>query len=578
MDVDAGRGLPHRLEHVQVVVPVEARVDAPLQAHLGRALRLGLGDAPGDLVELQQVRRAAEVQRERALGEGAEAALERADVGVVDVSVADEGDGVAHHLPAQVVGHLGHHADLGPAGTEEGHDLRRPHLLAEAHAGQDLGHGTVPVGDVPGPRPPHQHRRGGSAARAPRGVAGQPLGIGSVEHAEAQGRVQPALGVERERWVDGQPWGEGVPGRLGGLAEHVERRPRPLGVDVVGGDRGHATPIVDARVEQRAEIVGEVGGSLDMDLAREHQACRCDRPLQVLGRARLGPRHGRAGLGQEVLEDDLLHVTVAGVRIRDSPQRRQLAAAVVADADEDPRGEGDGQLAGGIQRGQPPCGLLVGRAPVRRQALGQRLEHHALARRDLAQARQFLGEERAGVGVGEEAGLLQDEATHLGEVVDRGCMAVGGEPVPCHGIAQLGPFAQREECLVAPRVTSGPGDGEHLLGGEVRRVEAGRRLGERAVAAAVAAQHGERDEHLGGVGHASPVRAVSHHPGQRGQVGERRIEDVGVGEHCGQSRASRREPDRPPATPCARHARGPPASPRRGAARRSQWPWTPRPP
>ena len=40
--------------------------------------------------------RAAQVERERALGEGAEAALEGADVGVVDVAVAHEGDDVAH--------------------------------------------------------------------------------------------------------------------------------------------------------------------------------------------------------------------------------------------------------------------------------------------------------------------------------------------------------------------------------------------------------------------------------------------------------------------------------------------------
>ena len=73
--------------------------------------------------------------------------------------------------------------------------------------------------------------------------------------------------------------------------------------------------------------------------------------------------------------------------------------------------------------------------------------------------------------------------------------------------------------------------GEHLVGGEVRGGEAGRRLGEGAVAAAVAAQHGERNEDLGREGDAPAVCAVAHHPGQRGQVGERGVEDVGVGEH-----------------------------------------------
>ena len=86
---------------------------------------------------------------------------------------------------------------------------------------------------------------------------------------------------------------------------------------------------------------------------------------------------------------------------------------VVADADQDPGGERDGQLARRLQRGQPARRLLVGCAAVRRQPFGQRLEHHPLARRDLAQPGQLVGEERAGVGVGEQPRLLHDEAAHV---------------------------------------------------------------------------------------------------------------------------------------------------------------------
>ena len=57
VDVDVGRTGPHRLEHVQVVVPVEVGVDAALQADLGRTLVDRLHHPPRDLVELQQVRR-----------------------------------------------------------------------------------------------------------------------------------------------------------------------------------------------------------------------------------------------------------------------------------------------------------------------------------------------------------------------------------------------------------------------------------------------------------------------------------------------------------------------------------------
>ena len=82
-----------------------------------------------------------------------------------------------------------------------------------------------------------------------------------------------------------------------------------------------------------------------------------------------------------------------------------------------------------------------------------------------------------------------------------------------------------------PAALPGLGDGQHLLGEEVGRGDAGRRLGEGAVAAAVAAQHGQRNEDLGRVGDPAPVRAVAHDAGQRGQVVEGRAEEIGVGEH-----------------------------------------------
>ena len=50
---DAGADGP---DHLEVVVAVEVRVDAALEAHLGGAGVLGLDDPLGDLVELQQVR------------------------------------------------------------------------------------------------------------------------------------------------------------------------------------------------------------------------------------------------------------------------------------------------------------------------------------------------------------------------------------------------------------------------------------------------------------------------------------------------------------------------------------------
>ena len=176
---------------------------------------------------------------------------------------------------------------------------------------------------------------------------------------------------------------------------------------MVGRDRRDATPVVDAGRQQRPEIVGEVRRRLHVDVGRQHQPGRRNGPLQVLGRAGCGLEHGRARLRQEVLDDDLLHVPVAGVRGGDGAEGGQLVGPGVADADEDAGGEGDGQLAGEVQGGQAPRRHLVGRAPVGVEVLGQRLDHHALAGRHRAQRGQLAGVERAGVGVGEQAGLLQ---------------------------------------------------------------------------------------------------------------------------------------------------------------------------
>ena len=90
-----GEPCADRTQHVEVVVAVEGRVDAALEADLGAPQRLGLRDAARDLLEVEEVGVAAQVQRERALRERAEPALERADVRVVDVAVRDPGDVVA---------------------------------------------------------------------------------------------------------------------------------------------------------------------------------------------------------------------------------------------------------------------------------------------------------------------------------------------------------------------------------------------------------------------------------------------------------------------------------------------------
>ena len=130
--------------------------------------------------------------------------------------------------------------------------------------------------------------------------------------------------------------------------------------------------------------------------------------------------HGRAlcivvpGFGQEVLHDHFLHVAVAAVRCRDRLERLDAFGARLADADEDPGGERDAGASGGVERGQPALGCLVGRTGVRAAVVaepgGQRLDHHPLRRADRPELFELGLRERTRVGVGEQTGFVEHEA------------------------------------------------------------------------------------------------------------------------------------------------------------------------
>ena len=131
---------------------------------------------------------------------------------------------VADDAPAQVVGDLGHGADLAAPGREQGDDLVLAGLLAGGDAVEHLAHrGPGACGSRVGERasagstdgaavprrvaPADLHDLGAGAGvdglLDPLGehragvVAAEALGVGAVEHGEAQRRVEPALGVER---------------------------------------------------------------------------------------------------------------------------------------------------------------------------------------------------------------------------------------------------------------------------------------------------------------------------------------------------------------------------------------------
>ena len=123
VDVDIGYSVPNRPGDVEVVITIEVGMDAPLEADLGGAHSGRLGCPVGDLVHLQEVGRASEIQRQRSLGETAKATLVGADVGVVDISVRHPRHVVADPAPAQLVGYLGHRNDLGAPRFEQRQEL-----------------------------------------------------------------------------------------------------------------------------------------------------------------------------------------------------------------------------------------------------------------------------------------------------------------------------------------------------------------------------------------------------------------------------------------------------------------------
>jgi hypothetical protein len=481
-------------------------MDAALQAHLGGADVPGLAHALGNVVEREQIGRAPEVQRERSLREPAEAALERADVGVVDVAVADERDDVADGHRSQLVGELCDGADLWTAGPEQRHELVDAGFLAEPHAVEHLADIAGVAGaagqaramstrrrlrakrslgaeqyfrldvrsGVPRRRPATDEHHFGAVAdvadlpdvlrKDGAGVvASESFRVAAIEDREAHALVEPPLRVERELRVHRQPGCQRESFRLRHLAQALECRPRPLRIDVIGRHGRHATPVVDARVEQHPEVVAQVGWRLHMNVGRQQHTRQRDGIDILVRRERRRVVHRGAFLREEVLHDYLLHMSVPRVRLRDRDERFSAVAPVLADADEDPCRERNGRRPRGFERRESPVGGLVGRTSMAVEVVAERLDHHSLAGADRPQLGELVGEQRARVGMGQQACLGEYEVAHRREIVDRRCVAVVVEPLARHRVPVLRSFAQREQRLVATGRRAATGDGDDLF-------------------------------------------------------------------------------------------------------------------
>ena len=231
-------------------------------------------------------------------------------------------------------------------------------------------------------------------------------------------------------------------------------RPGRLRIDVVRRHRRHAAPVVDAGPDQLRQPLGaQVGRRLDVHGRPEDQARHGDGPDLVLQR-RLGrAAHARAGLGAEVLDDDLLDVAVPLMHVADRQQRLDALGPRLADADQNAGREGHPRAARRLQGGEAHGRHLVGRAEVRapalRQPVGRRLQHDALRHRHFAQAPEPGLVHHAGIEVRQQPGLLQHQRRRALQIVQRRLRAQRGQSLARRRVAQLRLIAQREQRLLA---------------------------------------------------------------------------------------------------------------------------------
>ena len=303
--------------------------------------------------------------------------------------------------------------------------------------------------------------------------------------------------------MGGQPLPQHEPGIRGHLGQVVQLRPRALRVDVVGGQRGHPAEVVHAGGEQQPALVqvDQVRRRLDPGPRAEHDPGDRDRGQPLVQRYVALVPHRGVRLGPEPLDDHFLDPAVLPCDAAQREDRVGPFREVLADADQQSGGERYIRAAGVLEHPDPDRGVLVRRPVVRAAALVVQaprggLQHHAHAGRDRLEPLQVLPGHHARVQVRQQPGLLQHPDRHRADVVQRGGIAGLLQPGRRRVPAIFRPVAEREQHLLAAELRAAPGDREHLVRTQVRRVHPARRGRERAVVAAVPAQPGERHEHL----------------------------------------------------------------------------------
>ena len=134
------------------------------------------------------------------------------------------------------------------------------------------------------------------------------------------------------------------------------------------------------------------------------------------------------------------------------------------------------------------------------ESFAENLQHHAHGGVDGSEGDHLATAHDSRVGVGEHGGMLQYFGGYVGQILQRRPAPRIVEPLLSLRVTLLRMLSKGEERLGAAQTLSCAGYLQRLLRGHVEGFSLGGRLTEGAVAAEVAAQPGQGNEHLGGEG------------------------------------------------------------------------------
>ena len=269
-------------------------------------------------------------------------------------------------------------------------------------------------------------------------------------------RIDPRRALQDVTRLRGDALGEGVARGGGDLGQGFQIGPGPFGIDVVGRQRRHTTPVVDARRDQSCTLGrrDQIRRGLDSHPRPEHDARHRDCRQELLELGVGDPAHRGVGLGSKVLDDDFLDVAEDVVYLADLDQRVGTLGETLPDSDEDPRGERYGHPSRVDKYPLADLRVLVRTAvvtvpPVREETACRGLEHHAHRWGDRLESRHLFGTHHPGIEVGQQAGLFQNTDGSGTDIVEGGAVAAFVEPLLSFGPPVFWPVPQGEQCFFA---------------------------------------------------------------------------------------------------------------------------------